>query len=134
MFPEEVISLGVRCCISGLELTLPSPSDTTGATVFGDQPPQLDLSGLFVPHYMTRVTVSDLRKTVDSMLEGQKEGIAFDIVARQYSEPTECSIQEAAEKAIEGLFRMNLKKFSATAFVYVLQGKAPDGLSSDLVF
>jgi hypothetical protein len=118
MFPEEVISLGVRCCISGLELTLPSPSDTTGATVFGDQPPQLDLSGLFIPHHMTHVmTNADLRKTVDSMLECQKEGVAFDIIATQYSEPIECSIQEAAEKAIEGLFRMDLEEFQKTAFV-----------------
>jgi hypothetical protein len=102
IFPEEIISLGVTCFISELELTLPSPADITGETVFGDQPPQLCLSGLFIPHHMTHVmTNADLRKTVDSVLECQKEGVAFDIIATQCSEPIECSIQEAAEKAIE---------------------------------
>jgi hypothetical protein len=51
------------------------------------------------------------------MLECQKEGVAFDKIATKYSEPIKCSTQEAAEKAIEGLFRMDLEEFRKTAFL-----------------
>ena len=53
------------------------------------------------------------------MLEGKKEGVAFDRIAGLKTKAIECSIQEAAEKAIEGLFRMNLNEFSAKGLYQV---------------